>query len=511
MINTLNKRQADQLSPESRVVLGSKGLTAIQKMRENESIPKVVSKKLGVKKMLSDLQGKFSHSPDIEALIESKVKLRTEELYRKANYDALTHLPNRGYFHETLEKLVQNFSETDQPFSLLFLDLDGFKKVNDILGHHIGDELLRHISARLISSVREGDIVSRLGGDEFVILLANTDAKEVIEAICKRIIQETSRLYWFDGKEVNTSVSIGISSFPKDARTASELVENADEALYSSKLKGKKTYSFFEETKSKDLTRSYLLQSRFEKAIKNSELEIYVEPQVDLKQNIVVGGSMTIHWKNSESETPFLTGWSEILKKSGEEHSIALWLLDSGCYYLHQWCQYNQELVVSIPILESLWRSNDFISILVDRLQKYQVAASQIQLEFSLKEFVNYDAFFQNILKDLHLKGFQITLTGMGAVPLDLSIMAGLSIQKFKLDPNWLNKHIQTSSGRQWIQGIIQMSKSLDACVIAPGVSSHKVAELLTNIGCDLAQGDFWSAPVKVENYQLNCTPQIPT
>ncbi len=500
-MEVLNKKQADDLSSESLALLGSKGLAAMQRMRYAESLPKPEAKQISVKKLFTNLQNKFSHSPDIEALIESKVELRTKELYRKANYDALTHLPNRGYFYEMLEQLVQRFSDTDNPFSLLFIDLDGFKKVNDVLGHHTGDELLRHVSARLISSVREGDIVSRLGGDEFVVLLADTDDKEVIEGICKRIIRETSRPYWFDEKEVTTSTSIGISSFPRDARTASELVENADEALYVSKSKGKRTYRFFEEVKEYTPACTYLLQSKFEEAIRNDKLSIYVEPQIDLKQNIAVGGSMTVCWHNKELKTPFLASWADLLKKSDKEYSVALWLVDTGFYYLHRWLAHNPELVVSIPVLESLWRADDFMTILEDRLQKYQVPASQIQLEFSLKDFVNYDVFFQDILKALPQKGFQITLTGIGAVPLDLSLMAGLNIQEFKLDASWVNTHIQTASGRQWIQGMIQMSKSLDASVIASGIESPQIAEILKGMGCELAQGSFWSEPVKVEHY----------
>ncbi len=191
-------------------------------------------------RLLGELQSRFSDSVDVAYLIESEVNQRTADLYRKANYDSLTHLPNRGYFHDILDKLVQGATEKDTIFSLLFLDLDGFKQVNDTLGHHIGDELLRYVSGRLVSSVRDGDIVSRLGGDEFVILLSDVSSREDIEVICNRIVTEISRPYWFDGVEVLTSTSIGVSQFPQDSKLSSELIEQADEALYVAKSKGKK-------------------------------------------------------------------------------------------------------------------------------------------------------------------------------------------------------------------------------------------------------------------------------
>ncbi|MDX1351678.1 MAG: GGDEF domain-containing protein, partial [Thiomicrorhabdus sp.] len=159
-----------------------------------------------VKKMMRALQNRFSHTGDISGeiaeIVEKQVQMRTRELFRQANYDDLTHLPNRTYFNATAEQLVLKAQEAQTEFGLLFLDLDGFKAVNDSFGHQAGDELLRNVSARLISATREGDIVSRLGGDEFVILLADIFDKETVEVVCQRIINEVSRPYWINGNDV---------------------------------------------------------------------------------------------------------------------------------------------------------------------------------------------------------------------------------------------------------------------------------------------------------------------
>ena len=160
-----------------------------QKMIERSPL----SSGFSVKKILQVLQDRFSHTGDIpqeiEEMVEAQVQIRTRELFRQANYDALTHLPNRAYFHSTLEQLVVNAKDKSSEFTLLFLDLDGFKNVNDTLGHHSGDELLRNVSARLISAVREGDIVSRLGGDEFVILLEKLNSVEDSVPVAKKILE----------------------------------------------------------------------------------------------------------------------------------------------------------------------------------------------------------------------------------------------------------------------------------------------------------------------------------
>lgn len=508
-MDLLNKRQTDPVAEPAIASLSHKGQAAVQRMKaisakgsiKRSHHGKASKAKFSLANVLSNLQKKFAPSDDVMALIEHEVQERTQELYRKANFDALTHLPNRRHFHEMLDDLVQRQSKYDDPFTLLFLDLDGFKKVNDHFGHHIGDELLRHVSARLVSSVRDGDIVSRLGGDEFVVLLASTDDREVIETICKRIIHETARPYWFDDAEVKVSSSIGIACFPRDADSASDLIEKADEALYVSKSKGKKTYRFFNEVVNEVPSSGYLVQNRFEEAIQQGQLHTFVEPQFDLKHARMVGVSLSMEWEDSQLPNNLFESWSDLLKKSGWEHAVSLWLIDTGFYYLNKWQKQAPELVISIPILESFWRSTDFMQNLEARVERYQVPRSQIQLEFSLAEFVSYDRFFQQVLNRLSEKGFQITLTGVGAVPIDLALMAGLNIQEFRLDAEWLKKHIETESGRQWIKAVIQMASSLDACVIAPGIQTQHMADVLTDMGCNLAQGNFWSEPVRAEGF----------
>jgi len=186
-------------------------------------------------KLLQSLQAQFSSDEsmpeDIETMIEAQVQIRTQSLFRQANYDDLTHLPNRAYFNSTLEALVIDAQQSEGEFTLLFLDLDGFKKVNDSFGHHAGDELLRNVSARVVSAVRDGDIVSRLGGDEFVVLLAGKQARSDIENICKRIIGEVRRPYWIDNNDIQISTSIGVARYPVDASSSSELVEKIGQSV----------------------------------------------------------------------------------------------------------------------------------------------------------------------------------------------------------------------------------------------------------------------------------------
>ncbi|MBN2864971.1 MAG: diguanylate cyclase [Thiotrichales bacterium] len=475
-------------------------MLAVEKLRQAE-IQRQRQPKFSLKTLFSQLQHRFSQAHDVSDLIEAQVKSRTAELYRKANFDALTHLPNRGYLQDILDQLVRRHQELQHPFSLLFLDLDGFKGVNDELGHGIGDELLRHVSARLLASVRDGDIVSRLGGDEFVVLLADTDAVEVIEGICLRIIDEVSRPYCLGGQEVKTSSSIGISRFPIDAKTTTELLEKADEALYHSKHEGKKTFRFYQVSnpKAKEVLAGSLRIAAFEKAVELGEITLQVEPQMDLQKNRLLGASLAVCWPQAAETEQGLEGLRDLLALSDAAQPLGLWLLDSGLYYSQIWLKKHAELVVTIPVIAAVWRRVDFESLLAQRFDQYGVKPTQIQLEFALLDLQTEGSLLIQQLKSLTAKGYQVSLSGLGAQVLDFNLMADLAIQEFKFDQAWLKKQLKNPTGQKWLQAMIQMGKALDACVICPGLESKHQVKTLVEMGCSIGQGVLWTQPLAIE------------
>lgn len=459
-----------------------------------------------VKKLMRTLQNRFSHTGDIsseiEKMVEDQVQKRTRELFRQANYDALTHLPNRSYFNATVEQLVIKAQEANSEFSLLFLDLDGFKSVNDTLGHQAGDELLRNVGARLMSAVREGDIVSRLGGDEFVILLSDVEDKELIKGVCQRIIDEVSLDYWIDGNDVAVSTSIGIARFPFDGKTSSELVERADQALYVSKHSGKRTFRFYDEISSQLMTPKHELKNRLEAAIEKGTIEAVFEPQVDLASNQIVGATISAKWQESELATPYLASWTDMLNDGQSAYSVGSWLIDSGLYYVKQWQKLNDSMVVSIPVLDAMWQKQDLVMMLNQRLTTYQLQPSQVQLEFSL-ETLNKNPDLHLVMNGLAASGFQITLSEVGKSPLDLSLMSHLNLQELKLNREWLNTTMQSEKGQKWVKALVQMAKSLDLCVIATGIENAEKAQQVQLQGCSMAQGRFWSEPVDSASFNL--------
>ena len=466
-----------------------------------------------VKKMMHALQSRFSHTGDISSeiaeMVETQVQMRTRELFRQANYDDLTHLPNRAYFNTTLEQLVVKAQDSKTEFVLLFLDLDGFKAVNDTLGHQAGDELLRNVSARLMSAVREGDIVSRLGGDEFVVLLADVIDKELIEGVSQRIIKEVSRPYWINSNDVEISTSIGISSYPSDGKTSTELVERADQALYVSKRSGRRTYRFYDEVAKQVSSPKHVLVNRLKASVENGEIEAVFEPQIDLTSGGIVGASITAKWNEPEIENPYLSTWVEMLNESQAGYTVGAWLMDSGLYYLQQWQKYNDAIMVSIPVIDALWQQEDLVTVLNERFASYGVLASQVQLEFTVQALNEHEELHE-VLNALTTAGYQITLSDVGKSPLDLSSLALLNLQELKLNRDWLQNTMATEKGQKWVQALVQMAKSLDICVIATGVESAEEAQQYQAMGCSMAQGNNWSAPIDANTLQQAIQQQLP-
>lgn len=438
---------------------------------------------------------------DVTDAIEHEVRLRTKDLYRKANFDALTHLPNRRHFNELLDNFIKKFQDNEMPFTLLFMDLDGFKKVNDSLGHATGDELLRHVSARLLSSVRQGDIVARLAGDEFMVLLHETIDKETIEMVCKRIIKEVSRSYFFDRAEVKISTSIGIAKFPEDAKTASDLMHNADEALYLSKSAGKRTYRFYGEVQEHKPNNDLVNQARFDDAIANHMIQLQAIPQVSVDNRQLTGASLELIWQNSGLTSNHYDAWKGFLQKSGWDYSVATWVMDSALYYLKQWQASRAELNVAFPVLEALWRAEDFETHLLKKTQRLGLSPKQIHLIFDMQDLVSYDAFFTKVLQGLKRHGFQLTLKGLGETPIDFSLLAELDLDRFMMSNEWLQKAQQESAKKAWSDALILMARSLGIDVVLQGELNLEALKQYAMTGVTHSESDQWLKSTDLETF----------
>lgn len=463
-----------------------------------------------LKDVLLGLQQQFSNTNDlpetIESLIDNEVSQRTQELYRQAHYDALTHLPNRSYFHHALDRLVHGAQDGESQFTLLFLDLDGFKAVNDNFGHMVGDDLLRNVAARLISAVREDDMVCRLGGDEFVVLLAGLADNEVTEGICERIIFEVARPYWLAKNDVKISTSIGVARFPMDADTPTSLIDHADKALYASKEQGRNQYCFYQMMSVTNAQKIKNVISRFEDDLANGRMKLAFSPQVDMVTQSTTGASVTAIWPALSEGENTLAHWQTELEASTWNDAFAAWLLDSTLFYLQQWQEVQRDIVLSIPVLKGLWERADAVQYICDRFHHYGISTDQVQLEFTAKSMQEGAL---PVMKELALTDFQLTLSEVGAEPFDFASLAMLELYEMKLSADWIKSSMANRRGQKWLAAFMKMANAMDINVVVTGVDDLETMKLLVAAGPTIGQGTLWTDVMDAVQFSKSLTCQF--
>lgn len=450
--------------------------------------------------VLNQLKSRFSTAADqsIQSLLEAKVQggqsssavvdVEKQQLFRKAHYDALTHLPNRAYFDEVLEALLISSHHEESHFSLLFLDLDGFKAVNDQLGHRMGDELLRHVAARLIFSLRDEDWVFRLGGDEFVALIPETSDKEVIEVVANRIISEVSRDYWLSGKPVKISTSVGVARFPEEGRSASELIEHADQALYVAKEQGKGRMVFYDANYVSPYQKFVAEVADLERAIEAAELVSCHCEQLDSASSALEMLQLSVCWKQQA-----LTAWQDKLEKSRYADQVGLWLLDSGFYRLKSLdaahCGKNCQRV-SLPLLPYLLKRQDLVEKMEQFIAHHQVETHEVVLQSPILDWESMGEECQKTVKALSDVGFTFMLEGVDDENFRLSTLQSDSIYSIQLSADWVLK-LKQKQDFEPLKTLIQMVHLLDKKVsLEEGVLEPS---LLKELGVD------WVKTLKLE------------
>jgi len=450
---------------------------------------------------LHGLPQRLLRKTSLSALIEDQVRVRTEELFRQANFDALTHLPNRNYFSDTLERTIKQAEADEVVFALLFLDLDGFKPVNDTYGHAAGDELLRLVAGRLTASVREDDFVARLGGDEFVILLRDLVDEEIIQTICKRLIREVSRPYWVNGRAVEVSTSVGVAEFPADGKTASQLMEHADQALYVAKHRGRKQFVFYREVENMVSAAPDRIQTRFEVDAEHNRFSLHFRPIMALKTGHCVGARMNVLWEGApDPGTAWYEDWKPLLKKSQWANSMGLWMIESAAWHFSCWQHVPEPFRLVVPLDMSLMLQDDLAKVLLDRISKHWVSPDRFLLEVDVSTLYRLDAKAVQTVRELMEAGFGIVYSGFGKEPIEPDHLYQLPMDHMALDARWAQSKDAEQAAR-WMRGMIRLGNSLNARVIINHVPDVLTAQRYSRDGAVLGEGEAWQDYLPADSF----------
>ncbi len=426
---------------------------------------------------------------------------REKEIWHQANFDFLTSLPNRRLFQDRLEQKISLIERKGAPFALLLIDLDGFKEVNDTLGHNQGDELLIEAAARISSCLRKSDTIARLGGDEFVVILNDISEEQSVEIVTQHILDVIKKP--FELKEVAfVSASIGITFCPKDSSDMVELMKNADQAMYAAKGSGRNIFHYFtNEMQQQAQTRMELIRD-LRLAIENSEFEVFYQPIVTLSTNRIQKCEALIRWRHPTKGliNPFV--FIPVLEETRMIIEVGEWIFIESAKQAKIWRErfdLHFQISVNTSPIQFQNKSTKKWPTLLDDLS---VATSAIGIEMTESMLMEGHNQIKGHLTNLRESGFEISLDDFGTGYSSLSYLKKFDIDYLKIDKSFVDNLTEGSNDMVLCEAIIVMAHKLNIKVIAEGVETVVQQKLLNDAGCDYGQGYLFSKPVPAIDFE---------
>jgi diguanylate cyclase (GGDEF)-like protein/PAS domain S-box-containing protein len=420
-----------------------------------------------------------------------------------ATRDPLTELPNRLLFNDRLDQGLINARRAGDSLGVLFIDLDRFKNINDSLGHHVGDLLLKEVAQRMAACIRRGDTLARLGGDEFVIALEHLKRAEDAAQVASKIVRSLSRPIEVSGNPLNTSCSIGISIYPNDADDGVTLMKNADTAMYFAKEKGRNNFQFFSPDMNVRAVERHKLEVSLRRALDRGDFVLLYQPQVALKTGKVIGAEALIRWKDSDRGLIAPSGFIAVAEESGLIEPIGRWVLMEACTQARLWRQQGLPAVrVAVNIsARQLLEPKEFLSYVNRVLDETGLEPRLLELEMTESLLLANVEENAAVLRKLGKLGVRLAVDDFGTGYSSLAYLKQLPIDSLKIDRTFVRDIETDPEDAAIIKAIIAMAHGLKLKVTAEGVESRGQLEALRKLGCDDYQGFLLSKPVHGEEF----------
>jgi len=419
-----------------------------------------------------------------------------EALTHLATHDALTQLPNRRGFQHQLEGSIERTLRIGNALAVVFIDLDGFKPVNDTLGHHIGDELLLQVAKRLKGASRGGDVVARIGGDEFVALAEDIRTDQDALPIATRLLQSLQAPFMIEGHVIHISASIGIAIFPQDGDNADKIIVAADMAMYRAKNAGKNQFCFYAQESESNTNQLQELQYALRNAIEEHTLSLCFQPIIDTKSGLLVGAEALLRWQHPTRGDIAPAIFVPLAEQSGLMIPIGEWVIEEGCRLASSLQQRGISLNISINLSSQQCRNAHLAEYVKRSLQQFSLPANR--LTFEIPESVLNEGGDHLIapLAALGATSVQIAMDNFGTGDIGLSRLQGLPLQEIKLDRTLIEPVTTDPQARRIMEAMIQLAHALGAQVVATGIETEAQREIMTEMQCDKLQGFLFAQPV---------------
>jgi len=426
-----------------------------------------------------------------------------------AYYDTVTHLPNRHAFNECFEARLGESREQGQKLTLLFLDLDDFKVVNDTLGHHVGDVLLKVVAEKLSACIRQGDAVYRVGGDEFAMILPNIDRENAV-IVAEKFIRTLSQPLNIEGHTLYVSTSIGISMFPQDGVDTTTLLRNADAAMYSAKERGKNTFQYFSEEMHEKSSLRLALEGDLRLALERHEFEVHYQPIVALETGEVVAVEALLRWQHPVKGMIGPNIFIPLAETTGLIVPIGEWVLRQACTDAHTWHAQGHEVQVSVNLSGRQFREEPLIDTILTILLETGLDPSMLMLEITESVLMEHAEATVARLYRLKDKGIYLSIDDFGTGYSSMTYLKRFPVAKLKIDQSFIRDIPEDSEDVAITTATIQMAHGLKLRVVAEGIETKAQADFLRKRGCDMGQGFLFSRPVSfaglMEYLKLNPT-----
>lgn len=428
---------------------------------------------------------------------ETSILAHKNRLHRLANNDPLTGLPNRMYFSEQLEQAMSKAKRHETMLAVLFIDLDRFKPINDSLGHFIGDKVLQEVATRLQVNIRKEDTLARLGGDEFVILMENLVYENNPSILAQKILDALREPIYIDDHILYVSGSIGISLYPKDDGSVHNLIKYADAAMYKAKAEGRNNYQYY----SSDLTEIARLRVSLEadlrEALKNEEFIVHYQPQVDAKNEALIGMEALVRWSPSEEIMNSPSKFIALANETGLIVEIDRWVMKEALAQIAQWYKLGLNPgVLSLNISMKQLQNENCMPFLKKTLKETECKPEWISFEVTESHIMSHPEQAIETLNKLHDLGIKVAIDDFGTGYSSLSYLKRLPIDKLKIDKSFVKDLPENEEDVGIVKAIIALSKSLNIDVIAEGVETNEQKLFLLEHGCDDIQGFIYGKPM---------------
>ena len=446
-----------------------------------------------------NIVGLTRYSQDIthKKQIEQQLKEQTELLNFQAYHDALTQLPNRVLFEDRLQQSLNKAEKNGEKLGLLFIDLDNFKQINDTLGHQYGDEVLKIVAKRLAHCIREEDTLARLGGDEFTILIQDLHKSSSVSKVAQQIIESLKPPIKLKNHELHITASIGISLYPKDSQNRNDLLKYADTAMYKAKDEGRNNYQFYSEEMTRLAFEKAMMEINLRKAIGKQEFTVYYQPQIDARDNSIIGMEALVRWQHPDMGLIMPEKFIHIAEESDFIKELDLFVMQRAMQDVQEW--YSAGLnpgTLSLNLSIKQLMGKGFIDKLKTVIEKTRFNVNWLKLEITEGQMMRDPMKSIEILKKLNAMGIHIAIDDFGTGYSSLTYLKRLPVETLKIDRSFIKDLPHDEEDRAISKAIIALANSLNLSLIAEGVETSEQIEYLLSNGCHLIQGYYYSKPI---------------